>query len=74
MSPSLQRLTRRVAQVVAQEADLPSPCQSICVMDTDSHWCKGCLRNIDEIASWGQLNDAQKRHIWIQLGERAQQI
>jgi predicted Fe-S protein YdhL (DUF1289 family) len=74
MSPILQRLTRRGAQVMAQPADLPSPCQSICVMDEHSHLCKGCLRNIDEIATWGQLSDAQKRQIWAQIGVRATQI
>jgi uncharacterized protein len=74
MSPALQRLTRRVAQVLDQAADLPSPCQSICVMDSHSRWCKGCLRSIDEIATWGQLSDEHKRQIWTQIAWRATQI
>jgi predicted Fe-S protein YdhL (DUF1289 family) len=74
MTPALQRLIRSVAQVLAQSSDLPSPCQSICVMDEHSLLCKGCLRNIDEIASWGQLSDAQKRQIWTQISVRATQI
>jgi hypothetical protein len=74
MNPALQRLSRRVTQVMDQASDLPSPCQSICVMDPDRLLCKGCLRNIDEIATWGQLNDEQKRQIWMQIGLRVSQI
>ena len=74
MNPALQRLIRLVTQVLAQLQHLPSPCQSICVMDEHSLLCKGCLRNIDEIAAWGQLSDEQKRNVWIQIGVRATQI
>jgi uncharacterized protein len=38
---------------------IPSPCISVCVMD-GSGLCTGCLRTIDEIASWGALSNTSK--------------
>ena len=70
MTQTLHRLARQVAQVVPMAKDLPSPCQSICVMDEASGLCSGCLRTIDEIASWGRLADEQKRQVWVRIGER----
>jgi predicted Fe-S protein YdhL (DUF1289 family) len=32
-------------------------------MDAASGLCEGCLRSIDEIAAWGQLDDAARREI-----------
>ncbi len=47
-----------------------SPCVSLCRMDADSGWCLGCLRTLDEIASWGSLDDAGKREVMQRLGPR----
>ena len=47
-----------------------SPCVSLCRMDADSGWCLGCLRTLDEIASWGLLDDAGKREVMQRLGPR----
>ncbi len=49
---------------------VPSPCINVCRMDAASGWCEGCLRTLDEIAAWGQLDDAAKRHVLLQLRER----
>ncbi|HYM48668.1 MAG TPA: DUF1289 domain-containing protein [Burkholderiaceae bacterium] len=49
---------------------VPSPCISICRMDSNTGLCEGCLRTIDEIARWSQMNDDQKRAIWDQLSAR----
>ncbi|MBT9489172.1 MAG: DUF1289 domain-containing protein [Rubrivivax sp.] len=49
---------------------VPSPCINICRMDAASGWCEGCLRTLDEIAAWGQLDDATKRSVLLQLRER----
>ena len=47
-----------------------SPCVSLCRMDTDSGWCLGCMRTLDEIAGWGALDDAGKREVMQRLGPR----
>ena len=47
-----------------------SPCISICKMDSNTGLCEGCLRTIDEIARWAQMNDNQKRAVWQDLSLR----
>jgi uncharacterized protein len=74
MTPVLVRLIQRLPEVLSQTADLPSPCQSVCVMDPQTDWCTGCLRTLPEIAAWGRLNDAQKRRVWTLIGERSQNL
>ena len=32
--------------------DVPSPCINVCKMDSQTGWCEGCFRTIDEIACW----------------------
>ena len=39
-------------------------------MDDDTGWCAGCLRTLDEIASWSLLDDAEKQGVWLELGRR----
>ncbi len=51
-------------------AAVPSPCISVCRMDSHSGWCEGCLRTIDEIAAWSAMSDAQKRIVWELLPQR----
>ncbi|WP_322031861.1 DUF1289 domain-containing protein [Paraburkholderia sp. J76] len=48
----------------------PSPCINICRMDERSGLCEGCLRTIDEIATWSTLDDAAKRAVWDAIETR----
>lgn len=52
------------------DAPVPSPCTSVCRMDPRTGWCEGCLRTIDEIATWSTLGDSQKRAVWVLLEQR----
>ncbi len=52
------------------ETSVASPCTSVCRMDARTGWCEGCLRTLDEIASWSKLEDADKRAVWRLLDER----
>jgi hypothetical protein len=47
-----------------------SPCINICQMDAATGWCSGCLRTLDEIAWWSQLDDDSKRAVWQELSRR----
>ena len=51
-------------------APVPSPCINVCKLDETSGWCTGCLRTLDEIACWSQLDDDGKRAVWQQLPQR----
>lgn len=49
---------------------VPSPCISVCRMDTRTGLCEGCYRTIEEIARWSALPDAERRAVWRAIGER----
>lgn len=53
---------------------VPSPCISVCRMDARSGWCEGCLRTLDEIATWSVLDDEEKRRVWALLPQRRQEF
>lgn len=48
----------------------PSPCINVCRMHERSGLCEGCLRTIDEIASWSTLDDEAKRAVWDAIETR----
>ena len=52
------------------QSPVPSPCISVCKMDPTSGWCQGCLRTIDEIASWSRMDDDARRVVWAELARR----
>lgn len=49
---------------------VPSPCISVCRMDTATGWCEGCLRTLDEIGAWSLLDEDEKRGVWQLLSQR----
>lgn len=49
---------------------VPSPCVSICELNERDSSCKGCYRTLQEIAAWGQLDDAGKLAIWARIEAR----
>jgi uncharacterized protein len=49
---------------------IASPCISVCVMDAASGYCTGCLRTIDEIAAWGQADEAFKGQVLRAIAQR----
>lgn len=47
-----------------------SPCIDVCRMDARTGFCEGCLRTLEEIASWSALSDDDKRAILARLASR----
>ena len=47
-----------------------SPCISVCVMDPSTGLCCGCLRTLEEIASWSALDDDARRSVVAKLPAR----
>jgi uncharacterized protein len=47
-----------------------SPCTKVCAMDADNRYCLGCQRTLDEIASWGVMDDGERAAIVAQLAAR----
>lgn len=61
---------RRRARTAQYAGTVPSPCRDVCRMG-EHGYCEGCYRTLDEIAGWGQSDDARKRAIWQELPGRA---
>ena len=53
---------------------VPSPCISVCRMDSAGGLCLGCLRTIDEIIAWGRQSENEKRAVWRLIEERARSL
>jgi predicted Fe-S protein YdhL (DUF1289 family) len=52
---------------------VPSPCVGVCAMSSvtpDHPVCAGCYRNLDEIARWGGMTEADKNGVWQDLRAR----
>ena len=52
---------------------LTSPCVSMCRIEPASGWCEGCLRTLDEIASWGSMPETRRAEVWTALAKRRAQ-
>jgi len=48
-------------RLVADVRITKSPCIDVCVMDEASGLCTGCLRTLEEIATWASASDAERR-------------
>jgi predicted Fe-S protein YdhL (DUF1289 family) len=60
------------AQSIPPESQtpVPSPCNSVCRMDSQGAYCIGCFRTLDEIAGWAGFDDERRRLIWRELRRR----
>lgn len=67
---AIKMLAYRARLVRAMVENLPSPCISVCRMDSASGLCEGCFRTIDEIRAWSSSSDVAKKAIWNTLTER----
>lgn len=66
-----EMLARQARRVLADEVTaVPSPCISFCRMDPANRFCQGCLRSLDEIATWSTLGDPARRETWRRIAQR----
>jgi uncharacterized protein len=56
------------------DAELPSPCVSVCKMDAAGSLCTGCFRTLDEIGAWSRMAGPAKRAVWALIAQRAQSV
>ena len=63
-------IRQRATAALSMPADLPSPCISLCQMNSGNGLCHGCLRTIEEICAWSSLNDSGKRAVWRKIEQR----
>ncbi|MFN3664478.1 DUF1289 domain-containing protein [Yoonia sp.] len=53
-----------------QRAEIDSPCIKICVIQTESRLCTGCLRTIDEISAWSRMTPEARADVMAELPGR----
>jgi len=53
---------------------IQTPCIKVCTLDPVSGLCRGCGRNVDEIAAWSRLGDPERARITALLPERLRQL
>jgi predicted Fe-S protein YdhL (DUF1289 family) len=49
---------------------VPSPCISVCRIDEHTKLCTGCLRTLEEIATWGGMNSDARLSVWGEVRRR----
>ena len=52
------------------DARVPSPCVSVCVIDAPTGLCAGCYRTLDEIAGWIDLSAEERKALVAALSQR----
>ena len=51
-------------------AVIVSPCEKVCLLDEASGLCRGCGRNLDEIARWSAFSDTERAEVMARLPHR----
>jgi uncharacterized protein len=49
---------------------IESPCIKVCTLDARSGRCLGCGRNVEEIARWSAMSDAERARVMAELPAR----
>lgn len=55
-------------------APIKTPCIKVCVVDGESGLCMGCYRQLNEVAGWARLTDAEREAIMAELPQRRSRI
>ena len=56
-------------QVIVRKK-LISPCAGVCILNTETKFCLGCYRTINEIARWQDMSADDQHLVMIELAKR----
>ncbi len=73
-SDSGPRPASRTDSGAEAEAEVASPCVSVCRINPDTELCEGCLRTIDEVAEWATMSNAERRAVLQAIEVRTQAL
>ena len=59
-----------MSQAVDNDPYIASPCVSLCGIESDTGFCRGCLRTLDEIVQWQRASSAERQAILGRLAQR----
>ena len=60
MTERAPRVRRRNTPKPEIDRSVPSPCVMVCSLDSETGFCEGCLRSMDEIREWVILSREEK--------------
>lgn len=49
---------------------IESPCILVCTIDTETGFCLGCARTLDEIARWSSMSAEERTTVLSLLADR----
>ena len=59
---------------MSQGRAMESPCVAVCQINRATDVCEGCHRTLQEIATWVQFTDEQRRRIMDDLPTRKREL
>ena len=54
--------------------EVDSPCVKICIIHPQAKICTGCFRSIDEISSWSNMSESERKGILKELPNRSSKL
>ena len=54
--------------------EVDSPCVNICIIHPRANICTGCFRSIDEISSWSNMSEPERKGILKELPNRSSKL
>jgi predicted Fe-S protein YdhL (DUF1289 family) len=63
-----------VKDEVWKRDEIQSPCVKLCVVHPEERLCVGCLRSMEEIATWSRLSHEARAAVMADLPERAPRL
>jgi len=60
--------------VPTDEAETPTPCVGVCLLDVHSYLCMGCWRNMQEIGAWSDMDEEEKQQVLRNIQLRKSQL
>ncbi len=54
--------------------EIQSPCVKLCVVHPEERLCVGCLRSMEEIATWSRLSHEARAAVMADLPARAPRL
>jgi uncharacterized protein len=63
-----------VKDEVWKRDEIQSPCVKLCVVHPEERLCVGCLRSMEEIATWSRLSHEARTAVMADLPARAPRL
>ena len=63
-----------MSEDVWKRNEIDSPCVNICIVHPRANICTGCFRTIDEISSWSNMSETERKGIIRELPNRSSKL